>query len=657
MPGIREQLSITDGFSQTFRAFQNAADSATQSADGLNSSIDDLGNNEGIEKLIASIDRASATLEEIANSQRKVTDETKATATASANWLNTLKSVAASLGAMKLAKEFIEEADAMSEMQAKLNTINDGLQTTDQLNKMIFASAQRSRGSYQDTANLVARLGMNAAEAFSSNQEAITFAENLNKAFKIAGASGQEQASVILQLSQALAGGALRGQEFNAVMSGAPNVIREIAEYMGVPVGEMRDLAAEGKVTAEIVKNALISATDDINAQFEQMPQTWGSIIQSGKNYLIFGLQEAFADWQALLNSEQFQQVIDILLNAVIVFARTGANILMGIGNAITWVSQNWSTLKPIIMGAAAAMLVFKASSIGAMLANVKGAIASAAAWAVSHSWLVLIAAAVGGVVTMAVKAGLKFEDVGRFIGGVFGALYAFVYNVFADLWNVVATFAEFFANVWSDPLGSVARMFVSLADVVLSTLEFIADAMDWVFGSSMGDTIRTWRNDMKNWAIENFGEGNVHVDRMEKLDYGDTAISFGQKGADIANGIENLVNEFTGGFDALDQINGQLEGLTDVVTDATGPTGEVANVGSVGEIKGDVNLAEEDIKILRDLAEMKYMQKVELQTLAPNITVSIEEAAAGTLSAEDVASKIQTILIEQAAAHTATSH
>jgi len=650
MPGIREQLSITDGFSQTFRAFQSAADSATQSADGLNSSIDDFGNNSSLDRFIAQLDDVTKVLADITSEQRQVTEEVKRTSESVGKWLNGLKSVISSMGGMKLAKEFIEEADAMSEMQAKLNAINDGLQTTDQLNKMIFASAQRSRGSYQDTANLVARLGMNAAEAFSSNQEAITFAENLNKAFKIAGASGQEQASVILQLSQALAGGALRGQEFNAVMSGAPNVIREIADYMGVPVGEMRDLAAEGKVTAEIVKNALISATDDINAQFEQMPQTWGSIIQSGKNYLIFGLQEAFADWQTLLNSEQFQQVMDTLLNGVIAFARAGASVIKGVANAVIWVRDHWATLAPVIYGAVTAIALFKVTSMAA-------AIASAASWAMSHWWLFALAALLVQVASVAGKMGLKFEDVGRFIGGVFGALYAFVYNVFADIWNVVAIFVEFFANVWSDPLGSIARMFVALADVVLSTLEWIADAMDWVFGTSKGDTIRSWREDMKNWAIENFGEANVHVERMEKMSYADSAISFGQKGADIAKGIEGIVDSLTGEYSAVDEINGQLAGLTDSITDVTGPTGEVANVGSVGEIKNDVNLAEEDIKILRDLAEMKYMQKVELQTLAPNITVSIEEAAAGTLSAEDVASKIQGILIEQAAAHTATAH
>jgi len=649
MPGIKEQLSITDGFSQTFKAFQNAANGATQSADNLNESINDVGNNDSMERLISSINRASSTLEDIANSQKKVTDETKKTAEASGDWLSKIKGVAASIGTMKLAQGFIEQADAMSQMQAKLGAINDGLQTTDELNKMIFASAQRSRGSYEDTANLVTRMGMNAKEAFSTNQEQITFAENLNKAFKIAGASGQEQASVILQLSQALAGGVLRGQEFNAVMSGAPNVIRQIAEYMDVPVGEMRKLAEEGAITADIVKNALISATDDINAQFEQMPQTWGGIIQSGKNYLIFGLQEAFADWTAFINTEQFQEVMNMLLNAVIVLARAGAQVLMGLANAVIWVKNNWEQLAPVVYAAAAAFLAFKAVSLAASIAPAIG-------FAITHGWLLLLGAAIVQGIKVARDMGATWEDVGRVIGTVFGVLYATVHNIIANIWNVSAEFVEFFANVWNDPIGSIVRLFTGMADTILGVLERIATAIDKVFGSSLADTVSGWRNGLQSWVDEKYGEAKIKVDRMDYADYYDTAVQFGEKGAKLATDIEGFVSDFTSGFSALDEINSQLSGLDDIAL-AVGSTGEIANVGTVGEVKGDVNLAEEDIKILRDLAEMKYMQKVELKTLAPEINVSIPESAAGTLTNEDVAEAVRVVLIEQAAAHTATAH
>ena len=148
----------------------------------------------------------------------------------------------------------------ITKIQAKLNAINDGQQTTAQLQDMIYQSAQRSRGSFEDTANLVVRIGQNAREAFGSNAEMIQFAENLNKQFVIAGASQEEMSSATLQLTQALASGVLRGEELNAVFESAPNVIRNIAEYLGVGVGEIREMASEGQLTAEVVKNALLKA-------------------------------------------------------------------------------------------------------------------------------------------------------------------------------------------------------------------------------------------------------------------------------------------------------------------------------------------------------------------------------------------------------------
>ena len=601
MAVIRERLRVDDEFSATFKKFNAAANAATQAANIFSNALGAIGN------------------------------------------------LAATFGAVKLVNTFIETSDAMSQMQAKLNVINDGLQTTAELNNMIFASAQRSRGSYEETANLVARLGQNAKEAFGSNAETILFAENLNKAFKIAGATAQEQASVILQLSQALGSGVLRGQEFNAVMAGAPNVIRMIAEEMDVPVGQMRDLAAEGKITADIVKRAMLNATDDINDQFAAMPKTWSDMIQEGKNMLQYALADAFSGWTEFINTDEWQEIMQLLISGIVTLAKTGTRLLMGLGNAVIWLKNNWEKLAPAVSVAAAAFATLKAISMAS-------AITSAAAFAISHWWIIALGMGVVQISKKASEMGVTFGDVGRFVGGVFGGLYAAIYNIISDLWNVVAAFVEFFANVWSDPMGSVARLFVSFADTVLSVLETIADGMDWIFGSNMGDSLREWRRDMQSWADDKFGESNIKVDRMGKLDYVDTAITFGQKGFEMAGQISDFVSEISEGFNAVDEINSQLSGLDELIN-AVGDTGQIANVGTVNKIEGDVNLADEDVKVLRDLAEMKYMQKIELKTLAPEINVLVPESASGTLSAEDIAEAVQVVLVQQMSSHTATAH
>ena len=649
MGDIREQLSIVDGFSQTFKTFQDAANDASSSAEALNQNLQISGNENAFANIANNVERIANSMDEVVDKQSNITAETNRTAQSSGNWLNTIKSIAASLGAMKLAETFIETADAMSQMQAKIGAINDGLQTTEQLNNMIFSSAQRSRGSYEETANLVARLGQNAKEAFGSNAEAVLFAENLNKSFKLVGATQQEQASAVLQLSQALGSGVLRGQEFNAVMSAAPNVIRTIADYMGVPVGQMRDLAAEGQITADIVKNAMLSATDSINKQFEQVPQTWSDMIQSGKNVIIYGLQEAFSDWTEFINTEQWQEIMDMMLNAVVVVARVGARALMAISNAIVWVKQNWETLAPIIATAAAAFIAYKAAGLAA-------AIASAAAWAIANWWLLAIAVALVQVGQMLSQAGVSFEEMGEYIGAFLGGLYASIYNVFADIWNVVAVFVEFFANVWSDPIGSIVRLFVGLFDSILNIVKRAASVIDFILGTSYSEAIEGFQNDIQEWVDQKYGPAQYQVERMEYKDMAETAQTWGKKGAEIASGIESVVSDISGGFSALDDVNSQLTGLDDLVN-AVGDTGEIAHVGTVNKIEGDVKLSEEDVKILRDLAEMKYMQKIELKTLAPEINVSIPETAAGTLSAEEVAQTVQKVLIEQMSAHTATAH
>ena len=658
MSEIREDLVLADKFSQTFKQFDRAASDATISADSFKGSLDNLEDTtvfnlaNAFEQVRAQIERSGDAIKDVLQSQKQVTNETRNTASEANNWMSSIKSIAASLGAVKLAKTFIETSDEMSMMTAKLNAINDGLQTTEELNKMIFASAQRSRGAYQDTADLVTRLRMNAGEAFQSNAEAVLFAENLNKSFKIAGATQQEQASVILQLSQAMSSGILRGQEFNAVMSGAPNVIRLIAEEMGVGVGEMRKMAEEGKITAGIVKNALLNATDEITESFGEMPMTFADMIQEGKNEIQFALADAFSGWSEYINTDEWQSMMQSVTQAMVAAAKLGVQALMAVAKAIAWVRDNWAALSPFIYTVVAAMIAFKVASLGA-------AIASAAAWAISHWYIFALGILLVQLAQSLGKLGVSFSDVGAVIGGVFGGLYAIVHNIFADIWNVIAVFVEFFVNVWVDPLGAIVRMFVGLADTVLAVLETIADAMDWVFGSNMGGTIASWRKDMQTWADNKFGKNQVQVDRMEHINATDTSMTFAIKGAQIADKLEKTASEIADAFSVSGDVTDSLSGLGDLedLVNAVGPTGEVANVGTVGEIKKDVNLSDEDLKIFRDLAEMKYMAKVELKTLAPNINVTVPETETGTLSAEDVANAIKVVLVEEMSSHTATAH
>ena len=643
---------------------------------------------------------------EAINNQRQYTQEVEKSNRSAGSLLSTLRSMAAAAGATALTKAFLKTSDEMSQINAKLNMINDGSQTNAQLQEMIYQSAQRTRTSYQTTANIVARLGNNAREAFGNNAELIQFAENLNKQFIIAGSSQEEMASASLQLTQALGAGALRGEELNSVFEAAPNVIRTIADYLGVGVGEIREMASEGQITAEVVKNAMLSATEDINTQFKAMPMTLSQAFTMGKNAIQQALMGSFEDWSKFLGTDEGQQAIGQLISLFTLLAQVGVGALSAVGQGALWASQNLDFIIPILGAVAAAYVITQAQAIKAgavsarsalvaasqwsrtavisavaavksgvawaaaaavniagaiksgaawravSLANVLGAAKAAGAWTLAQIPLLLIISLVAAAIGYVISLGLTFEDVGRFVGAVLGTLYAIGYNVFASLWNLIATFAEFFANVFNDPVAAVAHLFVGALDSILSMVEAVAGAIDVLTGSNLQGAVSGFRSQLSGWVDDTFGENAVQIKRMANLDVAATSQQWGDMGSNIGSKLDNMNI-------SLEDIAGGLGGLGDISVPSAGELdiGDVGSVGRVKNIEGDVNLSDEDLKLYRDLAERRYMNRVELQTLAPQITVSIPESAAKNLTSQDIADKLKAILIQQQAAHTAVSH
>lgn len=591
---------------------------------------------------------------EAINNQQRYTEEVNRSNRSAGNLVSTLRSAAAAIGVVALSRTFLQTSDTMSQITAKLNLINDGQQTTAELQDMIYQSAQRTRTSYEATANTVARLGQNARDAFNSNAELIQFAENLNKQFIIAGSSQEEIASASLQLTQALGAGALRGEELNSVFESAPGLIRNIADYLGVSVGEIRDLASEGALTADIVKNAILSATDEINDQFEQMPMTLSQAFAMGKNAIQQELRNSFEGWSDFLNSSEGQQALGQMISLFTTLAQIGVTALSAVGQGALWVSQNLDFILPILAAIGAALLIVHGQALLAAGANVAGALASAAAWAVANWPIVLFAALLAAALVAAQQFGFGMEEVGGWVGQVLGMLYAVGYNVFASLWNVIAAFAEFFANVWNDPLGATARLFFDVFDTILGIVETVAGAIDSLLGSNLSSAVSGFRGQLSGWVDETFGENAIQIKRMANLDVAATSQQWGTAGSNIGSKLDNMNI-------SLSDIAGGIGGLSDLaIPSGAGDIGNIGDVGTVGKVKsidGDVNLSDEDVKMYRDLAERRYMTKLELQTMAPQINVSIPESAAKNLTAQDVADAIETVLIQQQAAHTAVAH
>ncbi len=652
MGQVNERLILTDDFTAAFTRFLNLGESAVKTAGDVNSSIIAMGRSSNdiaaagfsmldqkISDLTGKIQESNNVLTEMIGNQSRLGQETQKTNDQAGKLLSTFKRIAAAAGVTTLVRNFLDFSDTQTQITARLNLMNDGLQTTDQLSEMIYQSALRSKSAYSDTADAVGKMGLNAKNAFSSNQELIAFTEQVNKQFKIGGASAQEQANAMVQLTQAMAAGVLRGQDLNSILAAAPGIARTIEESMGWASGSIKQYAEDGKVTAQVVKNALLDMAEQTNQKFESIPMTLSDAMTQGQNIVQHSVKQMAQSWNDFIQTDKGQEILGEVISLFSVLAQVGTDALAAVGARALWVHENMDMIIPILAAVGAGFLLLEAQSVGA-------ALASAAAWAAAN-WPILLFASLFAVALVAAQQfGFGMQGAGAVAGYVFGMVYATGYNTFATLWNVIAAFAEFFVNVWDDPLGATVHLFSSVLDTILSMDETVAGAIDALTGSHLQGAVSGFRGKISDWVDSTFGENAVQIKRMANLDVSATAKQFGDYGANLGSKIENLdldISKLAGSFGDLD-----LSGNGDI--------DKVAKVGKVGKVD-DIKLSDEDLKIYRDLAERRYMNRIELKTMAPEINVTIPPSSGGNLTADDVSEHLRKMLIEEMNSQTPVPH
>lgn len=623
----------------------DAMSGAGSAADGLASGTESIAVNaqeaskelseagNAADNLAENMDQTGEFTRRATSEQDKHNQKVRQTDNSANKLLSTVKRIVAAAAGFTIGKEILSLSDEMTQTTARLNLMNDGLQTTDQLNQMIYESAQRARTAYLGTADVVAKLGQRAGSAFDSSAEVVQFAENLNKQFVIAGASQQEIASASLQLTQALGSGVLRGEELNAVFEAAPNIIQTIADHLGVPIGEIRELAADGQITAGIVKNAMLGATEDIEKQFEQMPMTWGQAWTVMKSAAIKSMSDVMEELNEVLNSDSGQAIMEGLIAGFEMLADVASMAVDVLAAGADWVVENWDLVSSVLIGAAIAIGAYMlAAGISTMMAWI------AAAWP-----LVLLATLLAAAVYGALQAGAIFEQIGQVIGTVFGGIYAIGYNLVADLWNLFAVFAEFFANIFNDPVANIAHLFFGLLDTILGIVETVANAIDALLDTDMSGAIAGFRGQMNDWVDDTFGENAVKIERMAKLDTGTTAAQGGEIGAGLGKKMDNM--SFS-----MDSLNSSMGGLGSSL--GSGNIDKVGKVGSVGKIEQDVNIADENIKLLNDLSQRQYVAMVNLTIPQTNLSVEQNVNGGPGSDAEGLLDILKTELEKQNASH-----
>ena len=524
-----------------------------------------------------------------------------------------------------------------------------------------MASAQRSRTSYMDAASSIAKLGLNARDAFGSMDEVIAFQELINKQFIIGGASVQGQQAAMIQLTQAMASGVLRGEELNSVFEQAPGITQSIADYLDVSIGEIRAMAAEGQLTADVVKNAMFAAADDIETKFSNMPKTWGQIWIGMKNKALSIFNPILNKVNQVANSEKFTQVTNGVINGLAGIASVATVVLDLLIGGAALVVDNWSWLAPIVGGVATAFLVLN----GAMLAykTVTGIVnaletvkaarlamttvatgaqttatfaqtaaqygLNAALMACPLTWIIILIIALVALFYAAVAAvnhfaGTSVSATGlicgafmaalAFIGNIFVALWNLVVDVFVMIYNLVATVANFIGNVFNDPVGAVARLFFDLADTVLSVLQALASAIDTIFGSNLAGSVQGWRDSLGGWVDSTFGKGEEIMEKLNaedlhlgRFEYGaafDMGYEFGQGVEDTVGGLFDFsAMDSLGAADGLDAFN-----LGNTLDGIYGNTGDTA--GNTAAMSDALDIAEEDLAYMRDIAEREAINR-----------------------------------------------
>lgn len=617
--------------------------------------------------------------------------------------LNFMVAIQALRQMANLMSGLIKSGDDYIQTMARLKTIEDGSKTGQELQDSIMAAAQRSRTGFGIMADSVAKLRSQAGEAFKSNDEAIAFAEQLNKLYKIGGASLEQQKAGTLQITQALASGVLRGDEFNSMMENAPLVAQKLARHLGVSVGQLRAMAKDGQLTGDILKSALLGSAVETNAEFAKMPMTFADMMTQVGNVASYAFQPLIQAWQEFINSTAGQNFMAGLETAMFAIGQIALWLFNLFVAGWNWVTENINfVITALIMVATVATIVGIAIFIAGMIAQ--------APWALVYLVMIGIIAVALLIATALNAMGISFLDVAAAIVAAFVFVGTIVYdiimfvinlvmymiapivNLFIAIYNIGLAVAEFLRNVFKHPIYSIRKLFYNL---VRTVLDYFASFVDGVVNvaQSIGNAFIAGANmaiKAINWIIDALNKiPGVNLGKVGEMGYMSNDGSFangiramgemfnpgeapddyesfdgmranmitpGSLWDGMANPFSTAGNAFSGtkafgqgvgdamqGFadkmKGQDELASKFDQMNQTPSGAGVPSGGAGglgdklgkgkNIGNVGKIEDEVKLKDEDIKMMRDVAERKYI--IDYQVLTPQVSVKYESKNSAT--------------------------
>lgn len=658
MATIRNSIAMQDKMTPVFNKMITAMQSTLSVMEQVNRESERGINAEAFNEANNSISRANAALRTMqdniegtnreANRTHGIFDSIGQKALYLSSILNIIKSI---ISTIKNSADFL---DRITQTNSRLNNINDGLQTTDELQRKIYESAQRTGSAYLDVASSVASIANNARDAFSSNDEIVAFAELINKSFVNASTSVNEANAAMLQLTQALGSGVLQGDEFRSIAENAPAILNAVADYLGKSRAEVKALASEGQITAEVLKNSIFAAAEDINKTFSNMPQTFGQHMQRLENIAIQAFTPVAKVFSNIINSESMQKVFVLIASSIQFIGIVATYAMQGLGDAINFLVEVFESLYPVLQIGLILLSAYAFTLIPALIAAIKIKIStlwsSAVAWIAQKLAIDMATVSVWGFVTalfaliwpyIAIAAGIMilivilnqlgvtFDQVIGFIIGLLYSLVSVVYNVVISIINPFLILAQFLTNLFKNPIAAIKMLFLDMAQYVVDQILWVAKALEGLVNLLPGVEVNftSGLEKIKNMILSTKAEieSSTGVSGAKTLKSLDIGSSF-NKGYNAGSNFVKSFDKLSSGLNRLGNISssqfgtgniGSMGGISNL--DSIGIDG--GNLDSVGSIDNDVTITDEDIKLLKDIASTEFVNKY--TTLKPTMNVS----------------------------------
>lgn len=573
------------------------------------------------------------------------------------------KRLALTLGGITFGKKLLGLSDEITTMNARVNIMAKANEDPEDIKRALFESAQRSRADYFATANAAATMGITAKDTFGSSKEVISFMELANKQFTIAGTEGAAKEGAMLQLQQAMSMGVLRGQEFRSVQQGMPTMIDYLAKHLGKTKAQIKEMADQGKLTAGVVKAAMFGAADDINKKFESMPKTLGQIGTSIKNTFIKNFEPVSEKLSKMFNSESFKNFVNTISLGINISILAIGGLISAVAGMVNWIRKYSSYIVPILTIATIGFVQLKWAVIASTAATIKDTIAKGAnvaatlgltAVCVLYNGAVALATLATGIMTGSTAAltigvkglsaaflacpvvwialaimgvvyaiyklvewlnktkGMSLSTFGVIAGAIayfvtstFNLLKVFANNIMftiSIIYNNFATFAEFLANLFNDPVTAVKNLFLDLGENIIKILTTVSGVIDKVLGTNLSSGLNDFQDKLNTWRNENVKENKIKIPRMnpEYFQLSDPKEAFKNthdKTVEIANNIKGSLN--------LGVTNDLLKTIA----------------GNTGKTNSTLDLTKEELKYLRDVAEQEVINRYTTASINNNNT------------------------------------